>query len=251
MESYNVLEEIKKINEDFFKLFWRVENNVDALDEPTKKEMKEVLHKQYSQIITTLVADSNLEFEREKYRNQEKLAILKPDKKAYKKWFRWRPNNAAIQMNEKIAYEVQNYFNKEARAIERLAAALEQTDENDNGEALKPTADDESATGNEQSEQPPETPENGQNTDEGASDAREQTEQTDEKTPADKPEESPTDGAAEEPEPVNQTGEQAPEPKPHRRRKSKPDTTPDNEQMPGQMTIEMPPDTDDPGQTDE
>ena len=134
---------------------------------------------------------------------------------------------------------------------ERLAAALEHSDENDNGEALKPTADNETVNGNDQSGQPQETPENGQNTDESASDGREHTEQTDEKTPADKPEETPTDGTADEPKPDNQTGEQAPEPKPRRRHKSKSDTAPDNEQMPGQMAIEMPPDTDDPGQTDE
>lgn len=236
-------QETDKLHEEYYKKFGRLHSSQNLLSSEIYNEMANNLLEEYRTEYELMNLRDQSETERTKYELETRNGWIIP--RFFRRFIFWkRPNRAADQINRELAVQINEYFNKRERALERLIAALDRTDENSESQ----TADDETAE--EQSEQQIETPENVQNTDEGESNEREQAEHTDEQTPADKPEETPTDGAQDQPtaeQNENQTSEQ----KPRRRRKHNEDEPRDNAQMPGQMAIEMPPDTDDPGQADE
>lgn len=136
-------EKIEKLNEDYFRLFWRLENNKKGLSKAQYEKAQEVLFKQYEREYNLLNDTEGLELDKqlaelallrdkqeteieiqEKTSDQEqkeKKERLIPNDLPRRWWqFRARPNYAKQLAAEEVQLEVDMYFGKRESELEQV-----------------------------------------------------------------------------------------------------------------------------------
>lgn len=136
-------EKIAQLNEDYFRLFWRLENNKKGLSKLQYEKAQEVLYKQYEREYNLLNDTEGLQLDkqiselallREKQETEidielktaaqeqkDKKYILIPNDLPRRWWqLRARPNYAKQLAAEEVQLEVNEYFEKRESELEQV-----------------------------------------------------------------------------------------------------------------------------------
>ena len=135
-------EHTDELHERYYKKFWALEQNSQALGGEVKDVFRKNILEEYITEYAIMHGGDRIENARKLYELDIKQDELIPRYKR-RRWVFWkkRPNQAADQINREMLIEIQRFFNARELALERLIAALDKDSTPQPDEADQAAAD--------------------------------------------------------------------------------------------------------------
>lgn len=121
-------EKTDQLHERYYKKFWRLHENQAALGDSVRDVIRQNILDEYLTEYAIMRAQDDIENKRLLHELSVKGDNLIPAEKRFRLFWK-KPNRAQEQIDRKALAEAEQFFERQDRAIELLAAALDRADE--------------------------------------------------------------------------------------------------------------------------